>query len=155
MMMHLADSPRRIIDIADRPSQPSMLTLGRSCLKIGPAPDCGAVMNKPQRHEYLIRTDRVSVNFYLHTTYPVTDSRIVVQEFDGALILPKDRGRRMFVADEEPRQVARAQFNFDYRDGVGWCWQDRRKDSHPLTTDGLADRIIAMVLDLHERLQGK
>lgn len=106
-------------------------------------------------HEYLLRTDRVSLNFYLYPTYPVTESRIVVQEFDGALILPKDRGRRMFVAGEEPRQVSKKEFYFDYREQIGWCWAEKRINEPAFDTAGLADHIIEFFLDLHARFEGR
>lgn len=93
-------------------------------------------------HEYLLRTDRVSLNFYLYPTYPVTESRIVVQEFDGALILPKDRGHRMFVAGEEPRQVSKKEFYFDYREPLDWYWAEKGANKAALDSAGLADQII-------------
>lgn len=106
-------------------------------------------------HAYLIRTDRVSLNFYLYRTLPVTESRIVVQEFDGALILPKDRSHRMFVIGEEPRQVSKKEFYFDYQEPAGWCWKEKRNAGNSLTTAELAEHLIARVLDLHERFQGR
>jgi hypothetical protein len=65
-------------------------------------------------HEYLLRTQLVSVNFYLYRTSPATESRIVLQEFNGPLILPKDRGHQMFISGEEPQPVSRKEFGSMY-----------------------------------------
>lgn len=104
-------------------------------------------------HEYVIRTDRVSLNFYLYATSPATESRIVVQEFDGPLILPKDRGHRMFVHGEEPRTVSKKEFYFDYHAAHGWCWREQKTGGNLLPTSELAELFIKRVLELHEQFQ--
>jgi hypothetical protein len=54
----------------------------------------------------------------------------------------------------EPRQVSKREFYFDYREHVGWCWKEKRT-SKAGDTAGLADQIMALLLDLHERFQGR
>ena len=91
-------------------------------------------------HEYVIRTDRVSLNFYLYITSPVTQSRIIVQEFDGPLILPGQRSSRMFIPGEEPCSVSKVEFYFDYDAAYGWCW--RQKHGGLLTTSDLSEHLV-------------
>jgi hypothetical protein len=104
-------------------------------------------------NEYVIRTERVSLNFYLYPTFPATDSHLVVQEFNGPIILPADRSRRMFIPGEEPRQISRREFYFDYQAAFGWCWRERNRSGAFLTTSDLREYLIKRVLDLHEELK--
>ncbi|MBI4444310.1 MAG: hypothetical protein HY645_00255 [Acidobacteria bacterium] len=104
-------------------------------------------------HEYLLRTQHVSVNFYLYITSPVTDSRIVLQEFNGPLILPKDRGRRMFVPGEEPQVISKKEFHFDYQPSLGWCWKQPGTADDFLTTFQLAEYVLKILLELHDRFE--
>jgi hypothetical protein len=99
---------------------------------------------------YIIRADAVGLNFYLHTTVPVTESRIVVQEFDGPLILPANRGRYMHVIGEEPRVIAKSEFYFDYDHAYGWCWRSKGSKGTLITTEILAEHITKRLFDLHE-----
>jgi hypothetical protein len=104
-------------------------------------------------HEYLLRTQLVSVNFYLYPTLPATESRIVVQEFDGPLILPKDRGHRMFVPGDEPRSISKRDFHFDYQPAYGWCWKQPGTDNRFLRTTELAEHVVKILLELHDRFE--
>ncbi len=112
--------------------------------------ECGADTN-----EYVIRTEAISLNFYLHATSPVTQSRIVIQEFDAPVILPADHSRRMFLPREGPRVISKKEFYFDYDTACGWCWRSRERDSKNtlLTTPSLAESLIKRVFDLHERFK--
>ncbi len=104
-------------------------------------------------HEYLLRTQLVSVNFYLYSTSPATQSRIVLQEFNGPLILPKDRGHRGFVIGEEPQSISTKKFHFDYQPECGWCWKPPGTAEGFLTTSGLAEHILNVLLELHDRFE--
>ena len=104
-------------------------------------------------HEYIIRTERASLNFYLYATAPFTDSRIVVQEFDGSLIFPGDRGGCTFVHGEGPRRVSERGFYFDYQAGHGWCWRQHSTSGALLATSDLCEYLIKRVLELHEKLK--
>lgn len=103
-------------------------------------------------HEYVVRTDRASLNFYLYATFPVTESRIAVQEFDGPLIVPGRRGASVYIG-EEPRRISKHEFYFDYQAGRGWCWKERNTTGERLTTSELCEYLIKCLLDLHERLK--
>jgi hypothetical protein len=102
-------------------------------------------------HEYVIRTEQVAINFYLYVTWPVTESRIVVQEFDGPLLLPSNRANRMYIPGEEPRAISKSEFYFDYDAAYGWCWRARGVSGNWLTTSGLSELLIKRLLDLHEQ----
>lgn len=104
-------------------------------------------------HEYLIRTERASLNFCLYVTFPITESRIVVREFDGALILPEDRAHFMFVHGEEPRSISKTNYHFDYDAAHGWCWRQPNGKGNLLTTSDLAEHLIKCVLELHEKFK--
>ncbi|MGD0923405.1 MAG: hypothetical protein ABSA70_16825 [Terriglobia bacterium] len=104
-------------------------------------------------HVYLLRTQLVSVNFYLYPTYPATECRIVLQEFNGPLILPKDRGHQMFIPGEEPQSVSKKDFHFDYQPAYGWCWKEPGTATGFLTTSGLAEHVLKVLLDLHDRFE--
>ena len=103
-------------------------------------------------HEYVIPTERVALNFYLYVTSPVTNSRIVVQEFDRPLILPKDRASRMYIPDEEPHSISKSEFHFEYDVAYGWCWSVGGASSNLLTTSTLCEQFIKLLLDLHEKV---
>lgn len=107
-------------------------------------------------HEYVIRTGEVSLNFYLYPTSPITESRVVVQEFNAPLILLQDRARRMYVHGEEPKVISKREFHFDYEHTLGWCWRDRshgKSEESLLTTDRLAEHLIKRVFELHEKFR--
>jgi hypothetical protein len=104
-------------------------------------------------YEYLLRTQLVSVNFYLYPTYPATESRIVLQEFNGPLVLPKDRGHQMFITGEEPQSILKREFHFDYQPAYGWCWKQPGTAKEFLTTSGLAEHVLKVLLDLHDRFE--
>jgi hypothetical protein len=102
---------------------------------------------------YIIRAVEVGLNFYLYPTVPVTQSRIVVQEWDGPLILPANRGRQMDVIGGEPRVIAKYEFYFDYDHAYGWCWRSKGSKGTLITTETLAEHIIKRVFDLHEEFK--
>jgi hypothetical protein len=106
-------------------------------------------------HEYVIRTEAISLNFYLHATAPATQSRIVIQRFDAPLILPSDRSRRMFLPGESPRMISKEEFFFDYDTACGWCWRKRERGSQEtlLSTVSLAEYLLKCVFDIHEQLK--
>ena len=104
-------------------------------------------------HDYLLKTSGVSLNFYLYPTYPPTQSRIVIQEWNGPLILHGDRGRRMFFPGDEPKAIAKEGWHFDYQGFLGWCWRQGLQGDQFLTTSQLADRVIERLLDLHARFE--
>jgi hypothetical protein len=65
-------------------------------------------------HAYTLRTQQMSVNFYLYPTQPATESRIVVREWNGRLILPQD-GACMYPSGYEPLTLEKREFYFDYQ----------------------------------------
>jgi hypothetical protein len=104
-------------------------------------------------HEYIVRTERASISFNVYVTFPVTESRIIVQEFDRPLILPQDRGRRGFFPGEEPRQISKREFYFDYKVSHGWCWKQHSSSSELLTTPEVCEYLIKRVLEVHEQVK--
>jgi hypothetical protein len=106
-------------------------------------------------HEYVIRTERVSLNFYLYVTTPVTESRIVVQEFNGALILPQHRGQRMYIHGEGPSVISKTDFYFDYEAVRGWHWRQTDGGGKTFSTEDLIEHLIKRVLELHEQRRTK
>jgi len=99
---------------------------------------------------YLIRTEEVSLNFYLYIRFPVTASRIVVQEFDAPQILPKDRAHYVMVRN--PRSISKEEFYFDYNQAHGWCWRTQKSGSKEalLSTVYLAEHLIKRLFEVHE-----
>jgi hypothetical protein len=97
---------------------------------------------------YVIRTDRVSLSFYLDVDAPVTKSRIVVEEFDAPLILSEEH--RMYFPGEGPRKISSKNYYFDYQHAYGWCWSPDSSE-HALATSTLAEHILKNVFELHEQ----
>lgn len=104
-------------------------------------------------HEYVLGTQLVSVNFYLYPTNPATKSRIVLQEFNGRLILPQDRAWYRYSSGEGPQSVSTKEFYFDYQAPYGWCWIQPGTTKRFLTTSELAEYIINSLLELHDRFE--
>src|SRR5260370_1552099 len=102
--------------------------------------------------EYVIRTEQAALNFYPYFTSPATQSRIVVQEFDRALMLPDERANRMYIPGEEPHPISKSEFYFDYDAAYGWCWRARDARGNLLTTSGLCEHLLKSLLELHEQL---
>jgi hypothetical protein len=71
---------------------------------------------------FTMRSKNVAVNMYSYSTYPITDARIVVQEFDGQLTLPQERGAFYM---REPKVVGTEKLYFDYQASHG-CAGTRR-----------------------------
>lgn len=100
-------------------------------------------------HGYLLRTHDVSINFYLHVTQPITDSRIVIKEWMGSLILPQDRQ----IYSRQPQVLAEKKFYFDYQTAYGWCWHSSPTSKTFLSTTNLAEHLIKRLLDLHGKFE--
>ena len=98
--------------------------------------------------DYIIRSDQVSLLFYLHITVPATESHIVLREFDGALALPGSS--RMYFPGEGPREIAKQEFYFDYNHTCGWCWRQGSSTGAILDTPGLAEHLMKSILELHQ-----
>jgi hypothetical protein len=99
---------------------------------------------------YTLRTQHMSVNFYFYQTQPATESRIVIQEFNGRLILPQD-GACMHFPGNEPQVLGKKEFFFDYQVAYGWCWRKHPSKTEFQTTTQLAEDILKQLLDLHDR----
>lgn len=104
--------------------------------------------------QYVVRTDKVSFNFYIYPTFPVTDSKLVVQHFNRPLILPGTRDR-MYIPGEEPRVREKSEFMFDYQPGPGWCWHPRSKMEMLLSTAQLGERLLKGLLDRHDSAEDR
>jgi hypothetical protein len=101
-------------------------------------------------HVCVMATSAASINFYLYPTTPVTKSRIVLQEWRVIFsVPPKPQG--MFL--KRPTPIDKHEFYFDYQASRGgWCWHSE-DDGALLTTAELADHIIKIMIELHERLE--
>ena len=104
-------------------------------------------------HDVVIRTSDVNMNFYLHRTLPITESRIVIRHFNGPLILPKDRHRRMFAPGDEPQEIHKEEFYFDYQHSSGWCWHNGDQSGRHLNSNELAEKLLKELLDLEDGFQ--
>lgn len=100
-----------------------------------------------------LRTNHVGVNCYLYVTQPSIQSRIVVQDWNGPILLPDERGRLMFPLGSEPKSIAKKEFYFDYQAAYGWCWHPQHNTSDFLSTVMLADKVVSSLLDLHDRYE--
>ena len=96
---------------------------------------------------YTLRTMQMSVNFYLYSAQPATESRIVVQDWNGRLILPED-GACMYPSGYEPQSLGKREFYFDYQAAYGWCWRKHPSKTEFQTTAQLAEQIIKQLLHL-------
>jgi hypothetical protein len=101
--------------------------------------------------EYVIRSEKASLGFYLYTTAPVTQSRIVVREFDAPLILPGSRN--MYLPGEGPHEISKKEFSFDYHEAYGWCWKARSSTDNLMPTSSLAEYLIKRLFELHEEFK--
>lgn len=99
---------------------------------------------------YTIRTQHMSVNLYLYQSQPATESRIVVQEWNGRLILPQD-GLCMYSPGYEPQNLGKKEFYFDYQAAYGWCWRKHPSTTEFQTSAQLAEHITKQLLILHDR----
>src|SRR5262249_28452239 len=104
-------------------------------------------------HAVVIRTSDVSMQFYLHRSFPITESRIVIRRFNGPLILPKDRGRRTFAPGDEPQEIHEEEFYFDYQHSSGWCWHNRQSAGRHLKSNELAEKFLKELLGLEDGFQ--
>ena len=101
---------------------------------------------------YIIRSERASLSFcLLNVSAPVTESCIVVEEFDRPLILPGSN--YMYFPGEGPRKISEEKFYFDYTAAHGWCWRQPRRNGNMLTTSGLAEYLVKRVLEIHEQFK--
>jgi hypothetical protein len=100
-------------------------------------------------HEYMIRTEQVGMNVFLHPAHPVTNTRIVVLEFDSPLIFHDERK----AYSRKPELLSKREYHFDYQGAYGWCWLQRASEMQFLTTHQLEEQIIKRALDLHERFE--
>lgn len=94
-----------------------------------------------------MRAQNVSVSTYLYITYPVTDTRMIVQLWKGRLMLPTESGfyRR------EPKVVRESKFFFDYQSANGWCWHPGGRSSEILTSEELAEHLVIELFNLQDR----
>lgn len=96
---------------------------------------------------FTLRSRNVSVNMYPHSTYPITDARIVVQEFDGPLTLPQEQGTFYI---REPKVVSTEEFFFDYQNSHEWCWHTAGSVTY-LNSREVAELVVEKLLELQER----
>jgi len=94
-----------------------------------------------------LRSSRVSINAFLDPAQPVSDSRIVVQEWRGRLRFPSEG-----MYPVEPQRLAKKDYHFDCQAAYGWCWRDAALKSY-LNSAQLAECIVKNLLRLHERLE--
>lgn len=99
-------------------------------------------------NEGVLRTDRVSVNLYPPLGFGVSESHLLIQEWNGPLILPQEEGRKRYI--QHPVCVRRREFYFDYQSAYGWCWHEKKKQGRYLRSPELADLCVRILLDLHE-----
>lgn len=96
---------------------------------------------------FTMRSKNVTVNMYSYPTYPITDARLVVQEFDGPLRLPQEPSAFYM---REPKVVGTDKFYFDYQPPHGWCWHTSGSTKY-LTSDNVAELLVEKLLKLQER----
>jgi ElaB/YqjD/DUF883 family membrane-anchored ribosome-binding protein len=97
---------------------------------------------------FTVRAKNVTVNIYTYATYPITDALVAIQEFDGRLLLPNERG--MYRRD--PKVISKTKFNFDYQAAYGWCWHTSGSPVY-LASKGIAELVVKKALDLQERFE--
>ena len=61
------------------------------------------------------------------------------------LIIAHPQGLRKVHTSEE--------FHFDYQPAYGWCWKQPGTAREFLTTSGLAEHVLKVLLDLHDRFE--
>ena len=103
-------------------------------------------------HICTLRTTAASINFYLYPGPPATKARIVLREWNVLFSVPPAR-QGIFLKNPEP--LNEREFYFDYQGSRGgWCWRNEDGGTF-LTTPELADHILKLMIDLHDRVEKK
>jgi len=124
--------------------QDQVTLLTRDVPRIGIRFGCGG------DHICTMATSAASINFYLHLNAP-SKSRLILREWSVVFRVPPER-QGVFLKDPSP--VAEHEFRFDYQvSRGGWCW--RAEDNTLLTTAELAEHILKLIINLHERIEKK
>jgi hypothetical protein len=100
--------------------------------------------------ECVVTTTCASLLVLPHLSRPSSGSSLSVREYLGPMILPQEAATRRYSV--EPKHHKDHEYNFDYQDGIGWCWQEGRSDRDPFTTKQLADEAISLLLELYEKV---
>jgi hypothetical protein len=139
-----ASSAQQERDALIRLLQEHVATLNREAPRIGIKLGCDS------GHMCTMATSAASLNFYLHVNAP-SKSRLIVREWSVVFRVPPEP-QGVFLRNPTP--VAEHEVQFDYQASRGgWCW--RLEDKTLLTTSELADHILKLMIDLHERIEKK
>ncbi len=99
-----------------------------------------------------LRTTAASINFYLIPGPPATKARIVLREWNVSFSVPPAR-QGIFLKNPEPLNERELYFDYQGSRG-GWCWRNEDGGTF-LTTPELADHILKLMIDLHDRVEKK
>jgi hypothetical protein len=108
------------------------------------------IQNGSDEWSHVIRTTSASFRLGYHPIPLASKSQMVVQGFIGALLLPEQQGKRMYIPGEEPQRISERTCYFDYDAALGWCW---RCDGQLLDTESLGEMILKQILELHKKVE--
>jgi hypothetical protein len=103
--------------------------------------------NGPYGH--VVRAKNVSLSLTADPAHPTTNSRIIVQEWKGALNLTTDGSFSPF---RQPKRIAENSFYFDYQPAYGWCWHSAASTDY-YNAAGLAEEVLMRLLNLQDRFE--
>ncbi len=98
---------------------------------------------------FVVRAKDVSLGLTADPAYPTTNSRIIVQEWKGALSLATEGG---VYSSRQPKRIAETSFYFDYQPAYGWCWH-LKSSTEFYTAPELADKLLKTLLNLQDRFE--
>lgn len=98
---------------------------------------------------FVLRTKNVSLGLCADPAFPTTRSRIIVNEWMGALALTTDQGLGFF---RQPKRIAETSFYFDYQLAYGWCWHLASSTEY-YDAASLAEEVLKKLLNLQDRFE--
>jgi hypothetical protein len=103
------------------------------------------------RNNCVLRVGRISVSMYSYATHPVTESRFIVTQWLGGILLPEEHGKKFYLW--KPKEYSEDKFFFELSREGDWCWASSPGSSQTLTSLDLAQRCVNAALTLHERIE--
>lgn len=98
---------------------------------------------------FVVRAKNVSLSLSSDPAHPTTNSRIILQEWKGALNLTTDG---FFSPFRQPKRIAENSFYFDYQPAYGWCWHSAASTDY-YNAAGLAEEVLKRLLNLQDRFE--
>lgn len=98
---------------------------------------------------FVLRTKNVSLLIGADAAYPPTNSRIVVQEWKGALTLQSEG---VVYLNRRPQRIKETSYYFDHQPAYGWCWHLASSTEY-YDAPVLAEEVLKRLLNLQDRFE--